>query len=131
MNVFTLQAWEIAEQWYWIEPILARVEDPVWGCEDVLTALTESKAQLWGFSENGVTQGLVVTRLGKIGDTPSGLIWIAAGENVGNFIEILRSKIEPWFRSKGCKWAEINGRRAWGRLLPDYTERTTVFAKAL
>lgn len=131
MNVFTLQPHQIAEQWYWIEPILRRVEDPVWGCEDVLMALTQSHAQLWGFSERGVTQGIVVTRLGTIGDTPSGLIWIAAGENIGGFIELLRSHIEPWMRSKRCRVVEINGRRGWKKLLPDYTERTTVFAKEL
>lgn len=131
MNVFTLQPHEIEANWHWVEPMLRRVEDPVWEAEDVCSLLKERQAQLWGFSENGEPQGVVVTRLGKIGDTPSGVVWIAAGENVDGFVELLEEHLEPWFRSKHCRWIEINGRRGWKKVLPEYTERSTVFAKEL
>lgn len=111
--------------------MLREVDEPVWGSEDVLAALLKSEAQVWGFAENGTPKGVVVTRIGKIGDTPSGLIWIASGERIPAFVELLKEHIEPWFRSQGCKWSEINGRRGWKKVLPDYTERTTVFAKEL
>lgn len=131
MKIFTIQPYEIADNWGWIESFLERVEEPVWGVDDVRSALENCEAQLWGFGEDGKPLGIVVTRLGKIGETPSGLVWLAAGDRIECFVDVLRNYIEPWMREKGCKVVEINGRRGWKKILPDYTERTTVFARKL
>ena len=130
MRFFTLQAEEIDKNWDWIEPLLLRIDDAVWTTEEVRQALKANEAQLWAFGDD--PRGIVVTRLGKIGQTPSGLIWLAAGESIEAFTYFLRTYIEPWFRSKGCRTVEIVGRRGWKKFLPDYSELPQVtFAKEL
>lgn len=101
--------------------------------QDAKHALETQEAQCWGFisPDRDVPNGVVLTRLGKIGETPSGLIWMAAGEPLEAFVSLLRTHIEPWMREQGCRVIEINGRRGWKRVLDDYSERSTTFAKEL
>ena len=128
-----MQPWEIAIHWHWILPLLEKIPDSVAQPQDAKYALENRLAQCWGFidSDKDVPHGVVITRLGRIGETPSGLIWMASGEPLEAFVELLRSHIEPWMRDAGCKVIEINGRRGWKRVLADYSERTTTFAKEL
>ena len=118
VHYFTLQPDEIDKHWGWIEPLLLKIEDVVWTPLEVKEALIAAEAQLWAFGEE--PRGIVVTRLGKIGQTPTGVVWLAAGESIDNFTHFLRVYIEPWFRLNGCKLVELNGRKGWAKFLPDY-----------
>lgn len=130
LRYFTLQADEIDKHWEWIEPLLLRIEDAVWTPQEVKEALQANEAQLWAFGDD--PRGIVVTRLGKIGQTPTGVVWLAAGESIEAFTHFLRVYIEPWFRLNGCRLIELNGRKGWGKFLPDYVLRPEVtFAKEL
>ena len=130
VHYFTLQPSEIDQHWSWIEPLLKTIDEAVWTTAEVRDALKSSEAQLWAFGDD--PRGIVVTRLGKIGNTPSGLIWLAAGKSVEAFTHFLRAYIEPWFQSRGCRVVEIVGRRGWKKFLPDYRELPqTTFAKEL
>lgn len=86
---------------------------------------------MWGIQKDGKATAIVVTALGKIGETPTGLVWIASGHELENGLSMLEKHIEPWFREKGCKLIEINGRKGWGRMLPEYRELSRVFVKEL
>lgn len=133
MNVFVLHAHQVESQWSWIRGFLERIETPLWAPEDVLAALLTEAAQLWGFNDiNGKPLGIVVTKIGHIGNTPSGLIWAASGGGIEMFVELLHEHIEPWMRSKGCRVIEIVGRKGWERSLKhEYSAVATLFAKDL
>lgn len=130
-EVFTLQSYEIDSNWEWISRFLARVKDAEWKQGDVRTALKERKAQLWGARDGATPLGLWITKLEWSGDTPFGLVWIAAGEPLEAGLELYREHTEPWFKAKGCEHVSIYGRSGWLKVLPDYKECGVILTKDL
>ena len=127
-KVFTLQSKEINSNWHWIEPFLERVRDAPWNVLDVRLALVRKEAQLWVLASD-VPLGIVITRLGKCGDTQTGLVWIAAGEQLADGLDMYHEHIEPWFIEKGCDLVEIIGRKGWKAAFPDFEEKAVVLVK--
>lgn len=124
---------EIEANWHLIEPFLIRVRqkwNPGWEVADVKSALLKKEAQCWFVADGEKVSGVWITRLGRCGDTPTGLVWIACGEPLATGLELFEHT-EQWFREKGCKFVEIVGRRGWSKVLPGYTERGVVLVKEL
>ena len=131
VDVFTLQSSEIDDHWFWIERFLKRVESPTWTLRHVRAELKAARAQLWTLlDERGAPKCVLITRLESFDDRPFGLIWIAAGDGLEH-AETLLGEVERWFRSKGCRYVEINGRRGWERVLPGYELKAVVLVKEL
>jgi hypothetical protein len=130
-EVFTLQSYEIDQNWGWICGYLETVDDAPWEPEDVRDDLLNERAQLWSVHAGGHPLGVVITKLGKVGETPCGNIWIAAGSALADGLKLLSDHIEPWFKAKGCKFVEVGGRKGWGKVLPDYRETGRIFVKDL
>lgn len=129
----TVQPHEVEAAWVWISPFLSDLEktNPGWDSTDVFLALVRREAQCWFIADHGRPVGIVITKIGKVNNTPSGLLWIASGNALEAGTELLTHHIEPWFRSMGCKFVEINGRKGWIRVLDGYRETTRVFVKEL
>ena len=125
----TVQPHEVEAAWSWVNPFLSDLEktNPGWDSTDVFLALVRREAQCWFIAEHGKPVGIVITKLGKVNDTPSGLLWNALQAGIG----LLTDHIEPWFREMGCKFVEINGRKGWSKVLDGYRETTRVFVKEL
>ena len=132
MDVFTVQPEDVDTHWKWVRMFLYDVEKmaPGWTAEEVRKSLKRAESQLWVVREIEPT-GIVVTRLGNVGPTKSGLVWIASGSALEEGLDMFRSYIEPWFRQQGCKLIEIVGRKGWKRVLPDYQEAGTWFVKEI
>lgn len=128
-DVFTLQSHEIASHWNLIEPFLRRIKKSDWTCEEVKAELEAARAQLWGFHAEAHVIGILITKLEETSAGLRGLLWIAAGEPLEAGLQIYRAHIEPWLKAKGCKYAQILGRKGWARVLPDYENVGVVLIK--
>lgn len=128
-DVFTLQSHEIDEHWFWIEPLLKRIENPDWTLAHVKADLRSAKAQVWALSD-GAPVGVVITRIENYHDVRFGLLWIAAGNGLEH-ARLMLEPIERWFKEKGCTRCEIAGRKGWERVLRDYEVSSVTLRKEL
>lgn len=108
---------------------LARVEGSAWDVEDVIQELTEGRALAWGLRRGAEVLGFWITRIENTWTRKYGLVWITAGSGLEEGLRAYRDVIEPWFWSQGCQWIEVNGRRGWKRVMPDYEESAVVLRK--
>jgi hypothetical protein len=60
-----------------------------------------------------------------------GLVWIAAGSGLGDGLPLFLSETEPWFKSMGCRYVKIVGRKGWKKRLPGYIEHAVELRKQL
>ena len=130
-EVFTLQPDEIEKHWWWIEPLLERIEDRGWESSDVLSLLVQGKSQLWGCLGQLGPTAVWVTSIEHLGGSKYGLVWLCAGEPINEITRLFRKYTEPWLKEHGCKWVEIVGRKGWAKVLPDFHENSRVFVKEL
>ena len=121
---FAFHSSDIAANWHLIEPFL--FDHYEWTAAGVRQALESARAQCWGLLEDNQIKGILITKTkGKVG-----ILWIASGRGLEPGLELL-ALVEQWMREKGCEFAQIEGRRGWGRVLKDYEEMATVFLKRL
>lgn len=129
VEVFTLRSHEIDDHWFWIGRLLKRVENPDWTLAHVKADLRSAKAQAWCLGD-GAPAGVVITRIENYHDLRYGVLWIAAGDGVEH-ARLILGPIERWFKEKGCSRCNIEGRKGWERVLPDYAVRAVVLSKEL
>ena len=108
---------------------LGRVEGRAWDIEDVLHELEEGRALAWGMRRGPEVLGFWITRVENTWTHKYGLVWIVAGTGLEVGLPAYREVIEPWFWSQGCEWIEINGRKGWKRVLPEYEESAVVLRR--
>lgn len=118
---FVVPSNQVEAAWPDIARIVSRVTDLPWSLEDIKTELLERRAQAFGIREGNEVLGVVLTRIERTPSTTYGLIWIAAGSGLSAGMNMVRDYIEPWlFDEKGCEWIEIQGRKGWQKMMPDY-----------
>lgn len=118
---FVVPSDQVEAAWPQIARIVSRVTDLPWSLDDIKTELAERRAQAFGIREGSEVLGVVLTRIESTPSRKYGLIWIAAGSGLTAGFKMLRDYIEPWlFDEMGCEWIEIQGRKGWERLMPDY-----------
>lgn len=131
VEVFTLRSHEIDDHWFWIEPLLKRVENPDWKLSHVKADLKSAKAQLWALVNHcHAPQGIVVTRIENFHDRRYGLVWISAGKGLEH-VPMMLGHIEKWFKDKGCAYSEVSGRRGWEKVLPGYELKAVTLIREL
>lgn len=108
---------------------LERVTPRAWDIEDVIQELEEGRALAWGLRRGPEVMGFWITRIENTWTRKYGLVWIVAGTGLDEGLPFYRDVIEPWFWSQGCEWIEVNGRKGWKRVLPDYDEQAVVLRK--
>lgn len=87
--------------------------------ESVLTSIQKGDSQLWLITEEDVV-GIVVTNLVTYPTTKRLLIHLLGGDGAEDWVHLI-SEIEEWSKSKGLDGIEIQGRKGWLKLLPDYS----------
>lgn len=131
MNLFVVPRDQVPLAWPEIERCIQRVENAPWTLEDVRRELEEGRAQAWGLRDSERVLGFWITRIENTWTAKYGLVWIVAGDGLDIGLPVYRGVIEPWFREQGCQWIEMNGRKGWKRVLPDYNEVAVVLRKVL
>jgi len=96
------------------------VKAPEVTVESVLTSIQKGDSQLWLITEEDVV-GIVVTNLVTYPTTKRLLIHLCGGQNIRDWIALYMQTIEEWSKSKGLDGIEIQGRKGWLKLLPDYS----------
>lgn len=91
--------------------------------------LAFGRAQAWGMREGERVLGFWITRIENTWTKKYGLVWICAGDGLEIGMPAYRETIEPWFWSQGCEWIDIQGRKGWKRVLPDYEDIAVVLRK--
>ena len=87
--------------------------------ESVLTSIQKGDSQLWLITEEDVV-AIVVTNLVTYPTTKRLLIHLLGGDGAEDWVHVI-SEIEEWSKSKGLDGVEIQGRKGWLKLLPDYS----------
>lgn len=87
--------------------------------ESVLTNIQKGNSQLWLVTDKDVV-GIVVTNLVTYPTTKRLLIHLCGGDGVKDWVHVI-NEIEEWSKSKGLDGIEIQGRKGWLKLLPDYS----------
>lgn len=126
---FCVPSDQLEAAWPEIARLVSRVTNLPWSLDDVFAELADKRAQCFGIRDRDEVIGIVITR---IENTPShrfGVIWIAAGVAHEAAFAMLRETIEPWMFEQGCEWVELQGRKGWQKLLPDYEFGSVVLRK--
>lgn len=130
-ELFVVPRDQVRLAWPEIERCISRVDKAPWDVEDVLQELEEGRAQAWGMRDADRVLGFWITRIENSYTRKYGVVWITAGDGIDIGLPVYRGVIEPWFRSQGCEYIEIHGRKGWKRALPDYSEVAVVLRKDL
>lgn len=130
-EVFTLQSYEIADNWGWVSRFLDLVEDAPWKKADVKEALLAEHAQLWGARDGALPLGIWITKIENTGSTRWGLVWIAAGEPLEAGLKLFNEHTVPWMRSLGCEFVQLFGRKGWKKALPEYEDKGIILVRKL
>lgn len=85
--------------------------------DDILRQIGESKAQCWGWFENGKLLGIVITKIHIYPKQKVLYMFLAAGKKLDTIFEQGWSILLAFGRSKGCKAVRGTGRSGWTRKL--------------
>lgn len=131
-QLFTLGAEQMGEFWPIIVKFLLMVESRDWTTDEVYEAIIHKEAQVWGMADSGDLMGFCITRVQNERER-YGLLWICAGRGIDKALPALFTCIEPWFKSLGCKYVKIYGRRGWLRMMAKhgYVEHAVEVRKQL
>lgn len=129
-EIFVVPSAQLDAAWPEIKAQIERVADRPWEPEDVYDDLRALRAQAWGLRTDKVL-GFWITQIVTKYATRYGVVWIAAGEGLEEGLALYREHIEPWFKAKGCKFIQLQGRRGWKRVMPDYEETAVILTKRL
>lgn len=93
----------------WLEPAL----DGTYGIDDVRADIDAGRAQLWPLERSAA-----VTRIHDCPKQSILRIWLAGGA----MDDLLANmwKLEAFAREVGCTAIELEGRRGWERVMPDF-----------
>lgn len=128
-EAFVVPSDQVAAAWEQLAPVVSRVTDTPWSLDDVREELAEARAQCFGLREAGSVVALIVTRIEKTPSHTYGLVWLAAGTALEQGLRFFAAEIEPWLFEQGCEWIEVQGRKGWRKMLPDYDEPAVVLRK--
>lgn len=127
MSVYTLQSHEAIARWDEIAALLSRIEAVDMPLADVKAKVASADAQVWCVSDP--IEAVLLTQVQNTAESRFGLLWMAAGDR--RLVAVANQFVEPWFKSMGCSYVRIIGRRGWKRVLPDYTEQSINLVKKL
>lgn len=126
-KVYTLQSVDALARWDEIEPKLNRIDVVGTPLANVREKVASCEAQVWCIG--APIECVLVTKIENTPEKPYGLLWLAAGDL--RLIEVANKIVEPWFKSMGCEFVHLVGRRGWKKFLPEYTEMTINLVKQL
>lgn len=86
--------------------------------ESVYVRLKAKDFQLWVYENKAAG----ITHIEAFPLKTTCTLLFAGGESLEGFFESLKV-VEEWAKWVGCDSVEICGRKAWARLLPDYTDQ--------
>lgn len=109
---------------------LALRSDPRGSLSGLLGDIREERAQLWAIEGWEGTLALIVTRIGRYELCDAFEVQLCAGSGMARWLHLLR-ELEEHARALGCRMMELQGRRGWERLLPDYELRGVVLEREL
>ena len=124
---YTLQSHEAIERWNEIAPLLERIATTDTPLSHVKEMVANREAQVWCVGTP--LECVLVTKVENSRDYRYGLMWMAAGDM--RLVSDVKEIVENWFRSMGCKYIQIIGRRGWKKTLPDYNEQSVNLVKTL
>lgn len=126
-ETYTLQSDEALARWNEIEPLLSSIEITDLPLSQVREMVERREAQVWCIGTP--IECVLLTKIENHKEHRFGLLWLCAGDL--RMVDSVREIVEHWFRSMGCKYVQIVGRRGWKKLLPDYNETSINLVKYL
>lgn len=130
-SLFTLQNTEIAAHEGTIRHFLDYIENPDWTADEVIDELKEAKAQCWGIGCPTHILGIWITKIFTTKKCKYGLVWIIAGSGLETGRPFYERYCETWFKEQGCEYIELQGRKGWMKVLPDYEFDKVILRKRL
>lgn len=122
----------VAAVWPAVRPLVGAAlahADGRYAPEDVLAALRDRRMQLWLAGEGGL-EAVCVTEILDYPRQRRCNLFLCAGRARRRWLAGLAA-IEGWARAEGCAAMELQGRRGWQRLLPDYRPTHVLLRKDL
>jgi hypothetical protein len=124
-ELFCLRHWEVWDAWPYVFPLvhkaLQSTVTPITTYE-VLAALRERKAVLWGLRDGDQISAIWITQIEQNAEHKWGVVWIAAGEGLERGLEEFERFTEPYFKENGCEFIEVIGRKGWKKALTGFDE---------
>lgn len=131
-STFALRKDELDAAWPKIEPLLRRINEEAWDAEEVKDMFSKGEAQIWGIADaKGDISSVWVMRVDATSRKKWGFIWLCAGDGIEDMRFHYDAYVEPWFRSQGCDFVQINGRRGWQKVLSGFKETGAILVKRL
>lgn len=103
----------LVDEWKRCAPWLERALDGTYAIQDVWTDVWAGRAQFWPLERSAA-----VTRIHDYPQASVLRIWLAGGEMDDLLANMWR--LEEFARETGCKAIELEGRKGWERVMPDF-----------
>lgn len=105
-------------------------EDPRGTLEGILDEVEQEHAQLWCVLSDQEWCSVIVTRILHFDSCDVFRVQLCGGEQLHSWKHLMPD-LEGHARDLGCSMIEILGRRGWGRVFPEYRERSILMEKEL
>jgi hypothetical protein len=129
-RAFVVPRDQVDAAWPQIAVLVSRVTDFPWTPDEIKAEIEGGLAQAWGVREGDEIRCVLITRVENTPSKRYGMVWLTAGSGILEGLELYRQYIEPWFfEDQGCEWIELQGRKGWRKVLPDYDEPAVVLRK--
>ncbi|MDC1406059.1 hypothetical protein N8314_00730 [Akkermansiaceae bacterium] len=110
---------------------LALTKAPEYNVTDVIQEVIQGISVLWYITDTkGSIVGVVTTQIKQYPQLKVGLIHLLGGTDINKWVHTIET-LESWAASNGCDSMEIQGRRGWLKMLPDYKEQRVFMTKQL
>ena len=110
---------------------LALTKAPEYEITDVIDEVVRGRSTLWYVEDPQETiVGVVTTQIKNYPKKTVGLVHLLGGSDIDKWVHTIAT-LETWAADNGCESMEIQGRRGWLKLLPDYKEQRVFMTKQI
>ncbi len=127
MNAFTLQSHEAVARWDELAPLLKLIELMELPLSAIKAMVASCEAQVWCIGDP--IECVLLTKIENTTECRYGLCWMGAGDL--RLVDMGYRFVGPWFKSMGCEYVQIIGRRGLKKFLPDFKEQSVNLVKQL
>lgn len=121
--------------WVYCKPYIEQAlkhTDGEWSIDTIRNSVFNGKRHLWGILDNGALIAAITTRVDFYPDCGKiGIIDFAGGKKMQKWWSPFTDLAEAYFKSEGCLFMDIAGRKGWERLhtAKDFKHRYTIIRK--
>ena len=109
---------------------LALTKAPEYTLESVLEDVLRGQSLLWYAHEEDTVYGIVTTQIKQYPQIKVIVGHLVGGTDINKWVHLM-STIEDYAKEQGCTDVELQARKGWLKVMPEYTAERLILTKKL